>query len=438
MEGQKESSTPNIQAAGARIEAAAAEAPKVEIRGEPDSEDLRRHIDTLHAEVDELRAADIERHKPWYQTASVVISLVALAVTSVFSFLSIRHQYVTSRIDETDRAALERKRKLEDLRQLIVQITDLRNDEAQEQATLAQTNPAAFQQRSSLRNGKRHVLLESADSIVAELRQYLSPNIFTTLAFEHVMDGSWDAADTYYSNAIAAAKDDATRMPILLGQALVYMTPGSNRHDMERGRQLVKRALSILAKRTDEYARQQRVQTLMNYAWMEMVNGNRRNTASLILQAKHELALMNTLNPARQQFASILATSFDSNGQAILPGSTDSIPPVKQLEGRWAVKYTNHPELTGSLTIITATAGPVAAMDVLQGDTLIRKYAGSVTGVNRNTFRIDWMGAKALPMASYAPIAGITLITTNCPSGDYCAVEEIVGESKLEAKLAKL
>lgn len=52
----------------------------------------------------------------------------------------------------------------------------------------------------------------------------------------------------------------------------------------------------------------------MQFAWMELMNGNRNEAAELIQAARREIAALAPQNPARQQLTSSIDTYFDAKG----------------------------------------------------------------------------------------------------------------------------
>lgn len=142
-------------------------------------------------------------------------------------------------------------------------------------------------------------------------------------------------------------------------------------------------------------------------------------------------------NPARAQIESTIAAYFDEAGRPLLVEAA-SRTPSHALQGRWRIAWPGVPSLAGALHI---TPGPqpntlVAAVDVFQGQALVRKYGGPVVIEDDHTIRIDWSGAKSHPMAGMVPTGGVMRIRTD--RRPYEGIEAAVGESETAFTLSRL
>lgn len=395
----------------------------------PSSDDggLESRVELLRDEVGLLQISVAERQRPWYRTPSTLISILALLCSAIFSVQTLLQAHYASEFNERSKADAELKAKRETLRQLMVQVSDIRSDEIQEQSSLANSNPALFALRSGARNSKRHILLESADAIASEILPALSANVLVSLGFEHLMDSSFRDAERYYTLSLSHATSDVTRIAAFVGLCNVYMMPGGPLHDLRKGRDFARRALALLGNRGDEYARQQRVESYMQLAWEETVNGNVTESARWVRAAREEVARMSTMNPARGQFESTIGTYYDNSGMPVKPADhVDSL--MRTLSGEWVVSFAGQHPLIGHLHVFIAPQAG-ATMEVSDGAVLVRKYAGSVVAEGARVVRIDWVGSRFHPMAGVVGAAGVTRLRLECTGRVNCGTEEAVGEA---------
>jgi len=403
----------------------------------PSSEDegLESRVELLRDEVGLLQISVAERKRPWFRTPPTLISILALLCSAIFSIQTLLQTHYASELNERSKAEAELKAKRETLRQLMVQVNDIRSDEIQEQSSLANSNPALFALRSGVRNSKRHILLESADALASEILPALSATVLVSLGFEHLMDSSFRDAEHYYTLSLSHATSDVTKIAALVGLCNVHMTPGSPLHDLRKGRDFARRALALLGTRRDEYARQQRVESYMQLAWEETVNGNVAESARWVRAAREEVARMSAMNPARSQFESTIGTYYDNTGMPVkVPDHADSL--MRTLSGEWIVNFVGQHPLVGHLHVfVTPQAG--ATMEVSDGTVLVRKYAGSIVAEGARVVRIDWIGSRFHPMAGVVGAAGVTRLRLECTGRVNCGTEEAVGEAATSFTFAR-
>jgi hypothetical protein len=277
--------------------------------------ELQHDISLLRDQVDALQIAAAEKKRPWYRDHSVLLSLLALLFSTVFSIFSVYQAVQQNQIEASDKAREIERSKLEGLRQFMLQLATIRADEIQDQGTIAQSNPVLFNQRSSVRNLQRQIILESADAIAAVVKDSVSAQVYNALAFEHSTDGRYQDAERYYIAAMKASADSGNSMLVSLqGLAGLYMTPQSSIADVQKGRQYYHRAMEILARQSDETSHYRQAQVYMQFAWMEVTNGNRTEAAELIRTAREHIAALNPQNPARRQLTASIDTYFDARG----------------------------------------------------------------------------------------------------------------------------
>ena len=437
----------NPNADDGRIEAAPAQAspaqdPRLDgipIQHAPTVFELRQDTDLLRDQVDALQIAAMEKKRPWYRDHSTLISLSALLLSTIFSLQAVYDTINAKAAERSEKTSAEIRTKLETLRQFMVQVADIRNEEVQEQSTTAIANPALYGMRSSARNTKRQILLESADAIVADVREDVSAQVLNTLAFEHFMDSRFHSAERYYLAALEASRDSANATVVSLGGlAALYMTPGSPLHAVDRGRTHWARVMEILSARRDEYGRMQRAQTLMQMGWAEMLNGNRGETARLVGRARAELLEMSPQHPGRQQLLATLAASFDEQGYPRRPAAPEDSPLAK-LAGMWELRYPGHPSLRGRMQVLSNTQANThyAAVEVLDGDRLVMKYSGGLFVEDSVTLRIDWMGTRLPGAFGPVPASGITRLRLAGGTAAYSGSDHELGADPVRFRLAR-
>jgi hypothetical protein len=387
-------------------------------------------LNLLRDQVDLLQIEAAERKKPWYRDVSTRLSIAALAISTVFSGYSVVQSYQQEQAQGVERQRAETKAKLETLRAFLVQVSDIRAEELQEQATVGRSNPTLFAMRSSARNTKRQILLQSADAVAGDLTGSLTPQVLNTLAYEQMNDSRFDSAEKYFPDALAAAGDDVSKIAARSGLATVYATPGSPRQNIDKARAQWSATLALLRSRRDEYARQQRVETMSQFAYAEIVNGNPAAGAALIASAKAEVDMMNAANPVRQSLLARIAMSEQQlrpAGGALLSQSSND-----NWTGVWSIRYPQHPEWVGRLHVVSGAQPNMqgAAAEIFEGGVLVKKYAGTVTLDGSNTLRIDWNGVRRQGFTS-----GVTVLrrTVDALVGE----ESELGEEKTSVTVRK-
>lgn len=401
--------------------------------------ELRRDTDLLRDQVDALQVSAAEKRRPWYRDHSTLISLSALLLSTIFSLQAVHDTIRAKAAERNEKTHAEIRTKLETLRQFMVQVADIRNEEVQEQSTTALSSPALYGMRSSARNAKRQILLESADAIVTDVREHVSAQVLNTLAFEHSMDSRFHSAERYYRAALAASSDSANATVVSLGGlAMLYMTPGNPLHAVDKGRSHWAHVMTILDARRDEYGRMQRAHTLMQMGWAEMLNGNRGETARLVGRARAELREMSPQHPGRQQILGTLAATYDEQGYPHKQAAPEDSPLVR-LAGLWDLRYPGNATLRGRMQVLSNAQNNTsfATVEVLDGDRLVLKYSGALFVEDSATVRIDWMGTKLPGAFGPVPTSGITRLRLRSGAAAHSGSDYELGAEPVSFRFAR-
>jgi hypothetical protein len=260
---------------------------------------IRADVSLLRDQVDVLQS--VRESKPWYRQHSLLVSGLALLVSTVLSISARRDQTTTL-------AAAERKGKLETLRQYMGQLADIRMEETREFATSGR-NAQLYSQLSSLRQTKRQLLIESADAIIVDVEGEVQPNILVTLAFEQTQDGRYAEAKRFYELAEArTAPGSPERLVVAHGMAGLKMIPGTPVFDADAAMRHFDEGEQILRKRSDEYGRFMLTQHFMQQAGAAYFAQRRDLAARSLARAFGELETLSSDNPSKVQLRAMLDT----------------------------------------------------------------------------------------------------------------------------------
>ncbi|HET7433259.1 MAG TPA: hypothetical protein VFN10_00960 [Thermoanaerobaculia bacterium] len=392
---------------------------------------VKRRLELLTDQVDALQIA-IATKTPWYREAGSLLAALALIVSAFSASWTV---YDTNVRQKNDAVAQEKRRKIDQIRDNLVQIADIRNEEIQE--TTVGADPVLGQQRSSVRNMKRLVLLETADRLAQDVRADLSAHVLASLGAEHAGDGDYAIATAYFKEAITKSTSQLASIGSQTGLAAAYMTPHSPVYDLERGRAIWRSALKTMDDRDDESAHFFRGQSYVQWAWLETLNGNDAVAAEQVANARKELRRLAPRNPAGERLLRSIAQYYDDAGHFIRARS-DAKPPVRKFEGRWLLRYADHPERSALLSVV---AGPqpnsfVALAEVSEAGRMIGKYSGMGV-VDGDSLRIDWNGSKASGMGTLMPQAGVTSLRIRCGRAAGCGSENVIGEAPQTFEMSK-
>jgi hypothetical protein len=170
--------------------------------------------------------------KDFATIAAVLISLVALIATQ-----------------RTTHAKTLREQR-EELKNSIEKLIELRNEF---NATMSKLGSDLERQSySSIANTKKSIYLESSEHLALGL-PYVTPAEWLVLGYEHMSDSNFHHAEQLFGRAVRAARSSATVTQVSALRSLAMAQMAGNA-DRTPARQTYRKALSLLAGRTDAYS----------------------------------------------------------------------------------------------------------------------------------------------------------------------------------------
>jgi len=167
------------------------------------------------------------------------------------------------------------------------------------------------------KNTKRQMYLQTAAALLEypTVKKNASAQIFGALGAETSSDGRFEAAKSFYVDALAApGMDDVTRPYILRSLGQLYRIPNTNFANVDVAREYFRKALTELDKRSDDAGHLAWAETVLTEASLEVVYGDLPRTKALALQARDRIGKVRSLSPLRTQLER-LAAAFERGEQ---------------------------------------------------------------------------------------------------------------------------
>ncbi len=274
--------------------------------------EMQSDIQLIRDQVDELQLAIAEKRAAWYKQPSTLISVVALAVSTVTSMGA---YYVQQRKD----VAQDQAEKLAAVSQLATEIIDT----GKQMADLNELkDPAQASYLNALLNNKREIMVARATDLVDKLQLNVSPEILYTL--------------------------------------------GSQEH-LSKGRQQFDAVVRSLADKQDENGIYQRAYTYELWGNEEFINDQVPQGKEAFANARKNYELLSPANPSRQTSFSAMATREATSFMA----TSAAAAAMKRLVGTWrdddgshhvalAIALNQGGTLSGTMSASTADFGPLA------------------------------------------------------------------------------
>lgn len=200
---------------------------------EPSSAALERRLQLMKEEVDGLQIAMAVQSRPWYKSASAIISIVALAFSFGTTYLS--HARVTAQDLQSTR---------QELRSLLQRLAALPKENIDIQREY-QDDPASWSVIGSMINTENSLLASHA----AQIARHLPENAISAAEYQAVafaLQSSYDleGAAEFIDRSVATARDFNTEIGALRTKANIHFLRGA----AENGRDVYRQALDIFSK----------------------------------------------------------------------------------------------------------------------------------------------------------------------------------------------
>lgn len=322
----------------------------------PANDGARQQSGSIHGE----RSSSDSDAKPtpsprWYQDPSKVVGVLGfiLALGTLGERMWVRHS------EEVDRQLQQLRQATSDLADVQVELLEL----------LASA-PKNLYSLSVAKNTKRQMIIQTATALLrsAELKAQTSAQILATLANELGIDGRYEDARALYEDALKAPGMDATTEPYILrsiGQ--LYRIPNTKFADVQKSRDYYRRALALIAKRTDDTGHLAWAETILNEASIEVVVGDATRAKELVAKARERLALVKATTPSKLELERI-AAAYERGEQFISTQTPELVAPSPPSRSSSTVATALTTDATGvSLELWAPIPNmlPGAEMDVL-------------------------------------------------------------------------
>lgn len=234
--------------------------------------EIESELKILRDQVDLLQISTSERKKPWYKEINRIISVLALLLSGI-TFIYSQHSQNNEEI----------RSKKKELRETLAALIDLRQDFQTRISSI--TNPQVQEIENVNTNTKRTIQLEAADSLVAQIPEYVSWAEYTVLAYEHSMDSNFNKSERYFQEAIDVANTSVGKISSLRALAIFYFSQNPLR-DYNKGRKYFSEALDVVKNPADPYLIYLLGYTYEQWGLYELWNGFQMEGNQMIERAR--------------------------------------------------------------------------------------------------------------------------------------------------------
>jgi hypothetical protein len=389
-------------------------------------------FELLRLQVDQLQIDVSEKKKPWYQQSSIVLSLIALALSTAFSLFTVIDQLNNRREEEIEK-------KLESLRQIILQIYDTKKDWLAA-ASNAEKDLVNYMRVDRVASSQRQILLERADAIIKNIEPRVSTNIFISLGSEAQNDSLFEKAKIYYEIGLKRSEiTDAQKINIHSSLGSIFMTPGIKLHNISSGREHFNDAISLVSGE-DELSYEMRGRLLASLAVAEFNNKNRQMGFITLNKAKAEIEKMDQNNPQRRYDLIGIKSIFELNSN---PAKVSFFNQLKDLTegllGDWEIQYDDDfmPVCKAIFLPNQDHSGLIVSIDGYINNMFVKKLSGSGTLLDSNTLRIDWAGGT-IAMDGFKWVQEAGMMNLSKKNGKWSGVDFILGGKSTKITLRRL
>ena len=339
-------------------------------------ERINARLALLTDQVDALQVEAAGRSRPWYREPSLIISLVALVISALFSAVGMRQ------VSANDIAA-----KQESLRQTVVQIVDSQTEMSQA-AEENSGNPLMARWAAGNLNSKRQVLIETALALVDELGDAVDASSLVPLGGQIQLDGRYDEALALYFQALDLGDSPVVRSSIMRSIGGSYRLQGSAMYDVEKSRDFLQQAVDLFKDQDDDASRFYLADNFLFWAELERSDGAAEMADALYGQATAAAESMSLSNTARQVSLAQIVQSQSS------PAAASQAAP--DLTGEWELRFADNPPKRGTARIMfdRASGTYYVSILVLLDGAVLESRTGSGTTPDASTLLVQWQGTR--------------------------------------------
>ena len=339
-------------------------------------ERINARLTLLTDQVDALQVESAGRSRPWYREPALIISMLALVISALFSAIGMRQ------VSAKDIAA-----KQEALRQTVVQIVDSQT-EMSKAALDNSGNPLMARWANSNLNSKRQVLIETALALVDELGDAVDASSLVPLGGQLQLDGRYDESLALYFKALDLVDSPIVRSAILRSIGGSYRLQGSAMYDVGKSRDYLQQAVDLFKDQDDDASGFYLADNFLFWAELERSDGEAEIADSLYGQATGAAESMSLSNTARPV---ILSQIQQSQSSPATPSQA-----VPDLRGEWELAFADDSSKHGTARIMydQASGTYFVSILVLLDDVVLESRTGSGATPDVSTFLVQWQGTR--------------------------------------------
>lgn len=387
---------------------------------DPPPSDIRQTIDLIRDQVDLLQVQAAERKRPWYHQPSILMSLIALIVSVVFSSLSVyfRHQ---------DKIEGDKEHLVSRVRENVSALADLQVQQGDEVAR-AGANAQMVSGIMSAFNAKRQLLIEDTESLIGASGERMTSALYVSFAYQLMGDARVDDASRYFRLALSAAKTNLARANVHRGFGLAMMIPG-RQVNVAEARKHWREAIATLAEINDDYSTFLTADNLRVWALAERSLGNSAIADSLINESQKVTdKIVNTWN--RNQMGNLLATD-----RASAP-LTGDVRPAGTVMGDWQLRLSDGRQGTLSLAVNTFNQMWMAQMSITDRGKVVELRQGAAPPTDGGSMFVTWQGQR-FSETSLGPVPTSGTSRFQRVDGQrFVGIDEILGGKPITIELA--
>jgi tetratricopeptide (TPR) repeat protein len=246
--------------------------------------------------------------KDFATIAAVLISLVALIATQ-----------------RSTRAKTLREQR-DELKESIEKLIDIRREFNATMPTLG--NDAERLAYSSMMNTKKSIYLESSERLALGL-PFVTPAEWMVLGFEHMYDANFHHAEQLFERAVRSARTSSTVTQVSAMRSLAGAQM-AGLPDSASARKTFRKALSLLAERTDAYSQYAAALTYRTWAESEFSRGEGKECHDRLRDALRVVAVMPDFSEfksfeARACVADLLTLAADFEKRNLIDASREAL-----------------------------------------------------------------------------------------------------------------
>ncbi|HUJ39554.1 MAG TPA: hypothetical protein VLW54_03330 [Candidatus Acidoferrales bacterium] len=355
---------------------------------------IRADIQLLRDQVDELQIAAAEKRKPWHKQPSILISVIALLISTSSGIAG----YIVQLQKDDVR---EKAEKLANLQQLTIDIVDT----GKQMADLDQKDTAKVAYLTGLLNAKREIMVSQASELARQFGYKVPAEILYEVGTQQQADGRTKEAEALYSATLSQNPTEMTQIAARRSLATLYMNPPATLDDLRKGREQFQTVIDLVNKRKDDAGKFERGFTYEVWGGMEFINDQLEPGKQAYARAREAYESLSPANGNRQPALYNLSLHKQANFLA----TSEAKKAMSHFVGNWVSGGSNPTKLRIILTpsgYLMGTLSPPSSSEtggLLPGT----PFSGSVILEDDTSANFVW----TVPANLYSPTSSTTGMT---------------------------